>query len=77
MTQINAKRRVLDSFNKELEKLVTKQIELEESEAPEKEGDSGTVVKVTKDYSSIYNVLQHVLEDPNALVFIEGIKMVG
>jgi len=34
------------------------------------------VAKTNKDYSPIYNVLIHMLEDPNMLVFIEGIKMI-
>jgi hypothetical protein len=29
-----------------------------------------------KDYSVILNVTTHILEDPNMLVFIEGIKTV-
>ena len=29
-----------------------------------------------KDYSNIYNIIVHMLEDPNMLVFIEAIKTV-
>jgi len=33
-------------------------------------------VKLGKDYSSIFNIVVHMLEDPNMLVFIEAIKMI-
>jgi len=33
-------------------------------------------VKLNKDYSSIFNIVVHMLEDPNMLVFIEAVKMV-
>jgi hypothetical protein len=31
-------------------------------------------VKLNKDYSSIYNIIVHMLEDPNMLVFNEALK---
>jgi hypothetical protein len=31
-------------------------------------------VKLTKDYTSIYNIIVHMLEDPNMLVFNEALK---
>jgi hypothetical protein len=34
------------------------------------------VVVKTKDYSSIYNTLVHMLEDKNMLVYLEAIKTV-
>ena len=54
----------MEQFNQELEKLVTKHAQTGTSE-----------VKV-KDYSNIFNIVVHMLEDPNMLVFIEAIKTV-
>lgn len=34
------------------------------------------MVKLAKDYSQIYNIITHMLEDANMLVFIEAIKTV-
>ena len=45
-----------------------KQASLEENE----EG----IVKLNKDYSQIFNIVTHILEDPNMLVFIEAIKTI-
>ena len=33
-------------------------------------------MKLGKDYSSLLNIVVHMLEDPNMLVFIEAIKMI-
>jgi hypothetical protein len=33
-----------------------------------------SLVKLNKDYSSIYNIVVHMLEDPNMLVFNEALK---
>ena len=33
-------------------------------------------MKLNKDYSSILNIVVHMLEDPNMLVFIEAVKTV-
>jgi len=38
------------------------------------EGEEISLVKLTKDYSSIYNIVVHMLEDPNMLVFNEALK---
>lgn len=35
-----------------------------------------SIVKLNKDYSQIYNIVIHMLEDPNMLVFNEGIKTI-
>ena len=54
----------MEQLNSELEKLTKRQL-----------AEGHEVVKM-KDYSSIFNVIVHMLEDPNMLVFIEGIKSV-
>lgn len=54
----------MEQFNQELENLVKKQ-----------KDEPVNVVRI-KDYSAIFNVIVHMLEDPNTLVFIEAIKMV-
>jgi hypothetical protein len=38
--------------------------------------EESSIVKLNKDYAPIYNVIVHMLEDPNMLVFIEAIKMI-
>ena len=64
LSQINVKRKSMEALNSELEQLVAKQ-------------ENGQVsIKTQKDYSQIFNVVLHMLEDPNMLVFIEGIKTV-
>ena len=59
ITQINAKKKVMETFNNELEKLVTKKSPV-----------------ANKDYNLIFNVVTHMLEDSNALVYMEAIKTV-
>jgi hypothetical protein len=59
ITQINAKKKVMETFNNELEKLVTKKCPV-----------------ATRDYNLIFNVVTHMLEDSNALVYMEAIKTV-
>ena len=61
----------MESFNQELEKLVVKQ----NAQTSAFEGESTSIVKI-KDYSGIFNIVVHMLEDPNMLVFIEAIKTV-
>ncbi len=51
----------MEVFNAELEKLTLKK--------------QGCHI-VNKDYTMIFNVLSHMLEDSNALVFMEAIKTV-
>ena len=58
----------MESFNQELSKLVQKQSNLAD--------DEDGIVKLNKDYSQIFNIVMHILEDPNMLVFIEAIKTV-
>lgn len=51
----------MESFNEELKKIV----------------DKGTQAQVkAKDYSMIFNIVFHLLEDKNMLVFIEAMKSV-
>jgi hypothetical protein len=59
ITQINAKKKVMETFNNELERLVTKKSPV-----------------ANKDYNLIFNVVTHMLEDSNALVYMEAIKTV-
>ena len=59
ITQINAKKMVMETFNNELEKLVSKKCPV-----------------ANKDYNVIFNVVTHMLEDSNALVYMEAIKTV-
>ena len=59
----------MEQLNQELEKICAMQNQ------ERIEGQNITLVK-TKDYSLILNVTTHILEDPNMLVFIEGIKAV-
>jgi len=59
ITQINAKKKVMETFNNELEKLVSKKCPVS-----------------NKDYNLIFNVVTHMLEDSNALVYMEAIKTV-
>lgn len=58
----------MESFNQELSKLVQKQSNLAD--------DEDGIVKLNKDYSHIFNIVMHILEDPNMLVFIEAIKAI-
>lgn len=51
----------MESFNLELEKLTNKK---------------NPCSVLNKDYTLIYNVITHMLEDSNALVFMEAIKTV-
>jgi len=55
----------MEQLNSDLENLVKKQ-----------GNDPEPIVKLSKDYSPIFNVVVHMMEDPNMLVFIEGIKMI-
>jgi hypothetical protein len=71
INQINVKRKSMEQFNQELEKLVAKQ----QAQTSAFDGESTSVIKI-KDYVSIFNIVIHMLEDPNMLVFIEGIKTV-
>ncbi len=59
-TQINTKKKSMETFNNELIKLAEK---------------SNVIVK-TKDFTNILNTVQHMLEDKNMLVFLEAIKTV-
>jgi hypothetical protein len=68
ITQINSKRKAMEQFNQELQKLVSK------PQVSAFEGEEVSLVKLNKDYSSIFNILVHMLEDPNMLVFIEALK---
>jgi hypothetical protein len=61
ISQINQKKKGMEAFNTELEKLAQKK------QVPS---------IVNKDYTMIYNVVTHMLEDSNALVFMEAIKTV-
>jgi len=65
LTQINIKKKAMESLNNELEKLVKRQTD-----------EVALLVKLNKDYSPIFNVIVHMLEDPNMLVFIEAIKTI-
>jgi hypothetical protein len=65
VSQINVKRKGMEHLNQELEKLVQRQ-----------KNEEAALVRTNKDYTQIFNVLQHMLEDPNMLVFIEAIRMV-
>lgn len=60
-TAINTKKKSMEALNSELLKIVEK--------------GTHAVVK-TKDYSSITNIVFHMLEDKNMLVFMEAIKSV-
>ena len=62
ISQINVKKRSMESFNGELSKLVG--------------GRPGSVAIKNKDYTLIYNTVAHMLEDKNMLVFVEAIKTV-
>ena len=62
ISQINVKKKSMESFNGELSKLVG--------------GRPGSVVIKNKDYTLIYNTVAHMLEDKNMLVFVEAIKTV-
>ena len=68
ITQINTKRKAMELFNQELQKLVNK------PQVSSFEGEEVSLVKLNKDYSSIYNIVVHMLEDPNMLVFNEALK---
>jgi hypothetical protein len=70
VNQISMKRKAMEAFNSELSKLAKKQLILDQ-----RDSDAESVVKL-KDYSQVLNVVVHILEDPNMLVFIEGIKTV-
>ena len=59
LSQINIKKKGMESFNQELEKLINR---------------NGAAIN--KDYTLIFNVVTHMLEDSNALVFMEAIKTV-
>lgn len=61
ISQINSKKRGMEAFNSELEKLSQRK------QLPHIQN---------RDYTLIYNVVTHMLEDSNALVFMEGIKTV-
>lgn len=63
ISQINVKRKSMESFNNEL-------VKLGEGKRP------GTVPVKNKDYTLIYNTVAHMLEDKNMLVFVEAIKSV-
>lgn len=60
VTQINAKKKVMENFNTELTKLT---------------GRKNLVIK-NKDYTLIYNTCIHMLEDKNMLVYMEAIRNV-
>jgi hypothetical protein len=60
LTQINIKKKGMELFNNELEQLVSRK----------------NVSIANKDYTLIFNVVTHMLEDSNALVFMESIKTV-
>ena len=62
----------MEQFNQELESLVHKQSQ----QTSAFEGEQLSIVKLNKDYSSILNIVVHMLEDPNMLVFIEAVKTV-
>ena len=57
--QINTKKRSMELFNTELTKVLEK--------------GTAAVIK-QKDYSIIFNIVLHMLEDKNMLVFLEAIK---
>ena len=59
-TQINTKKKSMETFNNELIKLV----------------ERANVIVKTKDFTNILNTVQHMLEDKNMLVFLEAIKTV-
>jgi uncharacterized membrane protein len=59
--QINAKKKSMELFNNELQKILEK--------------GSAAVIK-QKDYSSITNIIFHMLEDKNMLVFTEAMRSV-
>ena len=61
MHQINAKKKSMELFNNELQKILDK--------------GSAAVIK-QKDYSSITNIIFHMLEDKNMLVFTEAMRSV-
>lgn len=72
VSQINVKRRTMEQFNQELGALVSKQA----AQTSAFEGEALSVVKLNRDYTQIFNIVIHMLEDPNMLVFIEAIKTV-
>lgn len=81
ITQINVKRKALEQFNQELEKLWKKQEAVmeqfrAESAHPDEDDTCPCLVKLNKDYSQIYNISTHMLEDANLLVFIEAIRSI-
>jgi hypothetical protein len=59
-TQINTKKKSMETFNNELIKLV----------------ERANVIVKTKDFTNVLNTVQHMLEDKNMLVFLEAIKTV-
>jgi hypothetical protein len=61
ISQINLKKKGMEAFNVELDKMVLRK---------------PMPSIVNKDYTVIYNVVTHMLEDSNALVFMEAIKTV-
>ena len=65
ISQINVKRKSMESFNSELVKLLAL-------------GNNrpGAIPVKNKDYTLIYNTVAHMLEDKNMLVFVEAIKSV-
>lgn len=63
LTQINIKKKSMESFNAELTKISN-------GKRP------GTVPVKNRDYTLIYNTVAHMLEDKNMLVFVEAIKTV-
>ena len=65
VSQINVKKRSMESFNGELTKLQT-----------QSRGRPGSVPIKSKDYTLIFNTTAHMLEDKNMLVFVEAIKTV-
>ena len=60
MTKINAKKEVMEIFNTELQKLTTRR----------------NVSAKSKDYTMIFNICVHMLEDKNMLVYLEAIRSI-
>lgn len=58
MTKINAKKEIMEQFNTELNKLIQRK----------------NVHVKSKDYTMLFNISVHMLEDKNMLVYLEAIR---
>lgn len=58
MSKINAKKEIMEQFNTELQKLANRR----------------NVTVKNKDYTMVFNISMHMLEDKNMLVYLEAIR---